>query len=456
MKKQLIIGLSLLFCTYLQAQDNDQYFYINAGGGFHNLSYKLQNGTEKGGFGTSVNAGYSYFLNEHWGLQTGIGLKSVRPEATLNFMTGNPSTDTDGEDYEFRTYYNNWKEKENLLFLDIPLGLNYRQELSEKFHLLATAGLKIFVPLKTTYKTTGGEIVTSGYYSQYNVELKDLPRHGFNTITGQLTGDVSIKPSYSGFAELGALYSLSPGFDLYVGGYVDYGLNNVAKNSDKFVYQQDGVYNGVLASNELDEARTVFLGLKVGLQWHFRKRKVFEEIASPVMVQVEPPVAENVVAVEIEPQKPEPSKEEIIEQAVVVEQIPQATEITTQPKAEDISKVDVKKKDNPYTRARTLAASIKIYFKFNSNEPLNSEDADILTLSKIIKANRGMSLHIIGNTDDLGTKKVNKKIGLQRANMVRQKFLKNGVSSSQLHSEAKVLDTITNRSQNRVVTLVVK
>ena len=279
MKKQLIIGLSLLFSSAIQAQEKGHYFSLNAGGGFHNLSYQLKNGSEKGGLGSSVDAGYSYFFNEHWGLNTGIGLQSYRPKATLNYQSSTPLTDTDGEAYEYRTNYNNWKEKQQLLFLDIPIGIKYRFGFSEKIRFLASAGMKVLIPLKTTYKTIGGEIVTTGYYSQYNVVLKDLPQHGFSTITDQYSGDVSIKPSYSGYAEFGALYGLSSRLDLYVGGYVDYGLSNVMKGSNGTVYQYDGVYSGILSATETDRARTVSLGLKVGMQWYFG-RKAFADPAS--------------------------------------------------------------------------------------------------------------------------------------------------------------------------------
>ena len=79
MKKQLILGLSLFIYTTLNAQEAGHYLYLNGGGGFHNLSYPLLNGTEKGSFGYTLNAGYGYFFNKHWGLQTGIGLASFKP-----------------------------------------------------------------------------------------------------------------------------------------------------------------------------------------------------------------------------------------------------------------------------------------------------------------------------------------------------------------------------------------
>lgn len=279
MKKQLIIGLSLLFCSVIQAQENGHYFSLNAGGGFHNLSYKLKNGSEKGSLGGCIDAGYSYFVNEQWGFHTGIGLQSYSPEATISYETETPSIDTDGESYEFQTYYKSWKEKQQLLFIDIPIGVQYRFGFSEKIRFLSSAGMKILIPVNTTYKTTGGEIVTTGYYSQYNVVLKDLPQHGFSTITDQFCGDISMKPSLSGYVEFGALYGLSSALDLYVGGYADYGLNNLAKSKNDAIYQTDGVYNGILSSNQMDKAKVMSLGFKVGIQWHFGG-KTFPDPAS--------------------------------------------------------------------------------------------------------------------------------------------------------------------------------
>lgn len=424
MKKPLIIGLSLLLYTNIQAQETGHHLYLNTGGGLHNLSYDLKNGNEKGSCGYSFNAGYGYFFNEHWGVQAGLGLQSFKPTATLNYQTGLPSTDADGTAYEYRTFYNSWKEQQRLLFLDIPLGVQYRYKLNEKFRLLASAGLKISVPIKTTYKSTGGEIITTGFYSQWNVELKEMPQHGFNNITDQLKGDVSLKTSYSGFADLGALYGLAPRLDLYAGGSISYGLNNMLKSDKKLVYQQDGVYNGVLASDQTDKARTVSLGLKVGVLWRFGYKKAIVEPATQ---------AETVEALPV------------VGKAPIVEKLAEPTEapkviVAEQPVVKPTAAPVAKPKDDPYLRARAIAASTVISFKFNSNKPLNSEDSRIKELSAILKANPGIKLTVVGHTDSYGSRKVNYKMGVQRAETVRQKFLKNGVPGSQLKSGAKAFD----------------
>ena len=274
MKKQLIILLTLFLCSNLKAQEEGQYLYANVGGGFHNLSYGLKNGNEQGRSGCSFLAGYGFNFNKHWGLKTGIGLQSFNAVATLNYLTVAPSVDADGTAYDYKTNYLNWKEKQQLLFIDLPLGLQYRFHLKDNIQILATAGMKVSIPLKTTYRSIGGEISTKGFYSQYNVELQDLPRHGFNNITDRLTGSVSVRSSYSAFADLGAEYALLDQLSLYAGGYVDYGLNNVAKSAGKLVYQQDGVYNGVMASDQTNSARTIALGLKAGIVWHFGNKNM--------------------------------------------------------------------------------------------------------------------------------------------------------------------------------------
>jgi len=75
MKRHITIALGFLFCSLLQAQEKQQYLHLTVGGGLHNLSYDLQNGTQSGRFGNSINAGYSYFFNQHWGVQSGLGLQ---------------------------------------------------------------------------------------------------------------------------------------------------------------------------------------------------------------------------------------------------------------------------------------------------------------------------------------------------------------------------------------------
>jgi len=280
MKKQIILGLGLLIGTAMQAQSpsslwaSDQYLHFSVGVGDNNLSYNLQNGDHSGCVGYSLNAAYSYFFNPQWGIQTGVGIQSFGALSTLNFQSAKPTTDSDGDSYMFRDAYKNWQEKQKVLLFEIPVQAQFRRRLNKKIGLLASLGAKVSFPLRKTYKTVGGEMLTTGYYSQWDAELSDLPQHGFSTYTGDYNGHLSLHPAYTAIADLGGLYKLTDKLDLYVGGYFDYGLNNILKSSDQLIYQSDGVYNGVLASNQTSKVRLVAFGVKVGIYWNVKRKLV--------------------------------------------------------------------------------------------------------------------------------------------------------------------------------------
>jgi len=284
----------LLIGTAMQAQSpsglwaSDQYLHFSVGVGDNNLSYNLQNGDHSGRVGYSLNAAYSYFFNPQWGVQAGVGIQSFGALSTLNFQSVEPATDSDGDSYVFRDAYKNWQEKQKVLLFEIPVQAQFRHRLNKKTGLLASLGAKVSFPLKKTYKTAGGEMLTTGYYSQWDAELSDLPQHGFSTYTGGYNGHLSLHPAYTAIADLGGLYKLTDKLDLYLGGYFNYGLNNILKYSDQLIYQSDGVYNGVLASNQTSKVRLVAFGVKVGIYWkmEYKKRKMSSGIAAQSHIDI--------------------------------------------------------------------------------------------------------------------------------------------------------------------------
>jgi len=273
MKKQIIIGVSLLVFGSLKAQYIPKhYLHFDIGGGLHSLEYNLQNGTQKGQFGYTVDAAYSYFFKQNWGVKVGVGIQSYAAQSTLNYLSSIPTVDTNGDLGDFKTNYNNWQEMQQALFLDIPLEVQYRHFFSEKISLLASLGAKVSIPIVASYKTNGEAIATTGYYSQWNVELYNLPQHGFSANTNNYSGGLSLKTAYVGIADVGCLYSLSKQMSLYMGAYLNYSLNNILTPDTKQIYQPDGVYNGIFASNQLTKVNPLAVGVKVGLTWQLKDR----------------------------------------------------------------------------------------------------------------------------------------------------------------------------------------
>jgi OmpA-OmpF porin, OOP family len=436
MKRQTIIALGFLFCSMLQAQEKQQYLHLTVGGGLHNLSYDLQNGTQSGRFGNSINAGYSYFFSQHWGVQSGLGLQWFNARSTINYFSAAPQVDMDGESLEFRANYNNWQEKQQALFLDVPLTFQYRHALSNKISLQGSVGGKISIPVSSNYKTTGGSITTTGYYAQLNAELSDLPEYGFATITDSYNGKLSLRPTYMAIADVGGLYTLSPKVDLYVGAYINYGLNNALKADTKEIFQLDGSYNGVLASTQTAKVTPVSVGIKVGVYFRLAKTReiqVADEL--PVITQPAEPVqkTDTVVA----PQKVETIMAVAVKQPIINDSTPVEKEKIVEHPLDTLS-------------------TIIIYFDRNSDKMINRESDKIKELGDLLKANPNQCLQITGHACSWGTRKNNLRVGLRRANSVKAKLVAQGTAPTRLTTESKgedrplVVNTSeTNRKKNR-------
>ncbi len=274
MRIKMIIGLCLVaFATrQAQAQEPGSYLHFNVGAGLHDLSYDLLNGTKEAAKpGYTINGAYSFFFSRHWGLQTGIGAQTISGLSTLNYMTSTPSVDESGP-FDLRTYYTGWQEKQDAILAHVPLLLQYRTKIGENFGLIASVGGNVSLPVYSVYKSGGnGSIETRGYFPQVNGELSNVPQHGFMTVTSVPQGDLSLKTAYMGVADLGGLIRLTEKADLYIGGYVNYGLNNILNPDVKEVYQ-GGVYNGVFASNQVSTVTPVSYGVKIGLYLSMRKK----------------------------------------------------------------------------------------------------------------------------------------------------------------------------------------
>jgi outer membrane protein OmpA-like peptidoglycan-associated protein len=226
----------------------------------------------------------------------------------------------------FKVNYKNWQEKQHAVFLDIPLTVQYKLPVSNKIGLLASVGANVSFPVTSSYEAAGGQFVTTGFYSQYNVELSDMQQHGFSTIDNTLKGNVALKPAFMAIADLGGLYKLTDKLDLFAGAYINYGLNNILKADTKLIYQPDAVYNGILASTQTKSVTPISIGLKVGIYFHLGDNKPTTDFIVPVEslqpvkpadpvqpVQVVEPVKTEPLAEPIQVKQPiEPVKTEVI------------------------------------------------------------------------------------------------------------------------------------------------
>lgn len=253
--------------------NSTSYLFVGLGGGVHDYSAKLLNGkAQTSPLGYTFNAAYSYFINSHLGFQTGVGAQYFNQSSTFNFMSGTTVTDALSRPYELRTYYKNWEEKNTGIFLDIPLMVQYKHQFVQNLGLIASAGAKVSVPVYSKFKTSAdGQIETTGYYSDWNAEFKNLPQYGFSTVNGGLDGKNKLKTGVSAIADLGLLFKVSDNADFYVGGYFGYGLTSMIDAGTKEIYQ-DGQYNGAFASNKVSSLKPISFGVKLGVYFEIGKK----------------------------------------------------------------------------------------------------------------------------------------------------------------------------------------
>jgi hypothetical protein len=272
MKKYISILLLLTQTIVTIAQNNENALSFSLGGGQNQLSYKTVNGVEKEGYGWNADLSYHLYLSSRIGMKAGIAIQSYTSSSVLNFTEETSDVDSEADDYIFRAKFSNWQEQQQLINIELPVTVLYLFPINDQFHLQTSVGVKICLPISSTYQTTNGSITTSAYYPRWNVELNDLPQYGYDTYTNMYKGTNNTTIGFIGVAQIGGIYKLTEKFDLYTGLYCDYGLNNMLKSVNQNLYLKTAVYNGIFNANQTKVMKPIALGFKVGINYKLNHR----------------------------------------------------------------------------------------------------------------------------------------------------------------------------------------
>lgn len=120
-------------------------------------------------------------------------------------------------------------------------------------------------------------------------------------------------------------------------------------------------------------------------------------------------------------------------------------------------------KETPYTKAKSIIATINLKFQFDSVKQVdNSQNDKLRALAQIMIENPDMSLLITGHTCDKASHAYNVTVGQERAEVIKKQLQKYGVADSQMRIESKAFDeplvpntNEANRSLNRRVELAI-
>ena len=257
MNKIAIIA-AILMCSTVAAQDFVHEFSVNIGGGTSSFQTQPTQGKDLMKLTGTAGLGYHYFFNPQWGIGSGLNFAAYKGGITIDKYDGKQETvnTVTGHTFEFMVSSSNYNETQQTTIITIPLMAQYQTEGETAFY--AALGFKAGIPVLTKSQSKGA-YTTKGRYSNLGITYEDLPDYGFVTnqpFPKNKTG-FGLRPAFIASTELGIKSRLDESTFLYIGIFVDYGLNNMSKKGDKannglVVFQSDApaqlAYNTAVGS----------------------------------------------------------------------------------------------------------------------------------------------------------------------------------------------------------------
>ena len=303
------IGLALCFAAII-GQADAQELGIGLNGGLQGMRYPLQNGESKPLPGATLGMTFVFKLNDQWGLLTGIAGGLYRTQANLQdslaFSYG--QVDDAGSAFRYNLKFKGYKETQQFFAASIPLLLQYHTA-NAGIQWWFNGGGKIFFPFNTSVQVSAEQLSLSGYYPDFNLEVSNLPQHGFGTVNGwKSSATAQLKPAGALSAATGVSFGIAPGTRLYAGIYIDYGLTDLRAKSDSMplvTYSPAGINkiqaNGVLNMQNSGQAKLFSFGLQLRLSFGSKHKKSSATPTGKEEPQPSPTIATTVPAKQTPP-----------------------------------------------------------------------------------------------------------------------------------------------------------
>ncbi|MCL2417425.1 MAG: OmpA family protein [Bacteroidales bacterium] len=465
MKKITIILIAIACSTLVFAQANEartatnesiidytvptHEFSVFVGGGISWLRYGVDNAQQRGRFGGDlVGFGYSYLFprrsdqSVRWGIHTGIGLGLYRTRTTLTNAMVESGILHDvpyNDPFILRTTVLDYTENQRALLLQIPLmaQLNF----GERFY--TKAGFKFGIPVMGRFSAEG-EVHNRAWYPSLANYAPDFTPMGLGRFSKEADGNIDLGFSAMLALEAGMRFRVSETLRLHAGVFFNYGLNNIYRGDQNQTFAVQETANGLQSfqknsiltqfTNNSQHVRPVAVGINLRLA--FGGRRVTRTEPAPAPVVVAPAL------VQPQPQPVVQPEERVVQQPPVVEP----------PREEPVNRQEI---------IRTIEEPIGP-FPIGGAELSAAQRQNLDEKVVLLRQYPNIRLHIYGHTCDLGSTEVNERIGLQRAQSVKDYMVSEGVAanritiSSKRYTEPLVPNTSEeNRRQNRRVEIVV-
>lgn len=260
--------------SFSPMMEQNKFLSLSVGGGINTLMYDFPYGESELGKGGRFNIDYNIFFNKLCGISFGVG--GAMFNSVINFndnveyttSVNLPVTNAYGKklyyNFDCTTTFTGWKETQSMLALEIPVGALFRVPIKENFTFLPGVGVKVYIPLKTSFEVTDGKTSTQIYNKNLNVTMDSVASHGIKTSDVHPSGSSETKRlSGSVYVDLNFVHRIG-GIHLFYGLYGDYGLTNIATGNKALESIFD--HNGVVSSDAVKKITPLSLGLRVGVK----------------------------------------------------------------------------------------------------------------------------------------------------------------------------------------------
>ncbi|MGM8363749.1 outer membrane beta-barrel protein, partial [Flavobacterium sp. ARAG 55.4] len=227
----------------------------------------------------ALKVGYIYSLTNHFGIGTGVEFSQYKHDVYLKNATQtltNFEIDPSTSAFVYNVTTSNYREKQTLQAIQIPLFLQYKTNISKGVDFNFRAGAKYFIPVDYKIKSSAAYVNGTAYYPDVNLTIDDLPEYGFGGQSNySATGEYQTKGIVMSMFELGFTFDVGTKNALYTAMFLENGYGSILdQDTDKSYigYNPTSVAerkaNGLYSIDKNAKIRPLAFGITLG--WNFK------------------------------------------------------------------------------------------------------------------------------------------------------------------------------------------
>ncbi len=429
----LLAAIAVAATVMAQNYERANILGLTIGGGIHTMAHTPADGAFKLGNGFDGGLQYAHFFGRHFGIGLGAHYSFATSVADYSFAEDL----TEPGNTPITATYDGWRERQEAGFVSVPLELLWRQPLGGRWSLFFGVGAQVDLNLHGRYIADRGSVMV---ISQVGGAGTETTVYEHDASASSLEGGLDrLDMGVSALADLGVRVALSEHCGIYLGVYGSYGIKEYKVGNDFPMLEGADPYQyfGSYASNQVDAARLLSAGVKVGFDigWGGKKRKQHSSHDR----------GNDMVGYEVDPAES------------------MARQRNRPPVRREEPTVVRNKRDD--VRHMLDAIEATVYFESSGITPaVDQQTYDVLRfLCDAMNEDPTLRITVAGHTDNTGSVEVNMEYGMRRAEALKAYLVGLGAPADNIDCESRGKtqpvasnDTEEGRARNRRATVSIQ